>query len=169
MVINKLKKEIKFRKKINKEQEYVISSLVKEPSFLKKDINSSREDADKFLSFLKEQQEPSSVKPIAPNMTSKAKKNEFKSNTHLSELEEWKKNKKFYKSLNKSIKKLQLIKYNLKIKTKRLKNKNTPNLSYSLTIAIDLIEETIKEIKVGLNKTKKIPIQFDLNLYIFYN
>ena len=80
-------------------------------------------------------------------------------------LEEWKKSKKFYKSLTKSIKKLEWIKYNLKIKTKRLKNKNIPHLSQSLTNAANLIEEALNEMKIGLSKTKKLPIQNDFKLY----
>ena len=164
MVINKLKKEIKFKKKVNKEQDYVVTSLVKEPSFLKKDISTSREDTDKTLTLLKKKQSLPSVKPILPNMAFQIKENENKTKASPSQLAEWKRNNKISKSLYKSIKKLQLIKYNLKLKTKRLKNKNIPNLSHSLTNAINLIEETIKEIKVGLNKTKKIPVQLDLKL-----
>lgn len=165
MVINKLKKEIKSRKRINKEQDYVVSSIVKEPSFLKKKISSSIEYSTKMPYSLKEKQDALSLKSIFPNMMFKTKASEIKSNIIVSELEEWKKNKKFYKSINKSIKKLEWIKYNLKIKTKRLKNKNIPNLSQSLTNAANLIEEALNEMKIGLSKTKKLPIQNDLKLY----
>jgi len=165
MVINKLKKEIKSRKKINKEQDYVVSSIVKEPSFLKKEISSSIEYSTKMPYSLKEDQNLVSVKSVVPNMIFKPKASEIKSNIIVSELEEWKINKKFYKSINKSIKKLEWIKYNLKIKTKRLKNKNIPNLSQSLTNATNLIEEALNEMKIGLSKTKKLPIQNDLKLY----
>jgi len=67
MVINKLKKELKSRKKINKEQDYVVSSIVKEPSFLKKEMHSNTEYRANIPYSLKEKQDPISVKTLFPN------------------------------------------------------------------------------------------------------
>ncbi|MFX1444735.1 MAG: hypothetical protein ACFFHV_15090 [Promethearchaeota archaeon] len=165
MVINKLKKELKSRRRINKEQDYIVSSIVKEPSFLKKGILTKIEHRTAITSSLKEKQAPLSVKFLFPNMEINPEDNEIDSKITASELEEWKKSKKFYKSLNKSIKKLEWIKYNLQIKSKRIKSKNIANLSQSLRNAIKDIEVAINEMKIGVNKTKNLPVRNDLQLY----
>lgn len=170
MLINKLKKELKklkidSRKRINKEQDYVVSSLVKEPYFLKKEKSPNIEHKLKISNFLNEEEKTVPLVSLLPKIISKPGEFEINSKTPFSELDEWKKNKKFYGSIKKSIKKLEWLKYKLKIMIKRLKNKNLVVLSQSLINAVDLIEEAIIQINIGLSKTKHLPIQKNLKTY----